>query len=94
MENSLIEINRVLSDEDKNNISTEKEVIDVNMIRSFRNWHKGKKDEKIKGEMTLIVLKPDNPHAATKPRTMLIEEAYENFKNRIGYKVPLHKLDA
>jgi hypothetical protein len=92
-ETRLIEIKRVLSDDDKNNYTSEKETFDVNMIQSYRSWHKGKKDEKIKGDMTLIVLKPTNFDSAnTRPRTMLIEEDYDSFSNRVSYKVPVHRL--
>jgi len=89
-----IEIDRVLSDDDKNNVSSEKETIDINSIRSFRVWHKGKKDEKIDGDMTLIILKPDVNSTAIKPRTMLIKESYESFIGRVGHKASLRRIDA
>lgn len=89
----LIEIKRIISDKDKNNTGSEKEAIDPDMIRGIRAWHKGKNDTQIIGDMTLIVLKPDyQMSAGSKPRTMLIEENYDDFMNRLAYKVPVHRL--
>lgn len=55
-----IEVRRVLSNKlTKENESIELETIDISLIKSFRAWHKGPKDAAINGEMTILILKPD-----------------------------------
>lgn len=55
-----IEVRRVLSNKvTKENVSIELETLDVSLIKSFRAWHKGPKDTAIKGDMTILILKPD-----------------------------------
>lgn len=55
-----IEVRRVLSDKiTKENRAIELETIDVSLIKGFRAWHKGPKDLAIEGDMTLVILKPD-----------------------------------
>ena len=93
---SFIEIKRVISDkETKKNIGTQPESIRVSMIESFRAWHKGGNDEKIKGDMTILVLKNSDKSAELefkgKVRTMLIEEHYDNFLDRLSAKIIIRK---
>ena len=103
MENiQFIEVNRVLSDKDtKINTSTQPESIDVSIIESFRGWHKGKNDIGIKGELTLLILKDrenKNPESNSgaeeknRVRTMLIQESYKDFLNRMSARVVVRKL--
>lgn len=55
-----IEVRRVLSNKlTKENESIELETIDVSLIKTFRAWHKGAKDSAISGDMTILILKPD-----------------------------------
>lgn len=55
-----IEVRRVLSNKlTKENESIELETIDISLIKSFRAWHKGPKDNAIEGDMTILILKPD-----------------------------------
>lgn len=94
-EERFIEVERVLADINKINYGTEKEFINVSEIKSFRPWHKGKNDHKIKGDMTIIVLNHskelntinDNVmETNVKFRTMLISEKCNEFAGRLKYK--------
>jgi len=89
----LIEIRRVLSDKEKNNIESAPETIEADRVRSFRGWHKGGKDVQIKGSMTLIVMKPDPHNPKERPETILIEESYQSFSDRMAVKVPIMRLN-
>lgn len=99
----MIEVRRVLSDNLKNNTKSEPEVLDLNLISSFRGWHKGNKDAAIAGPMTIIVLKDiknnnneKNEDGEDKKRvikTMLIEESYTSFLERMSTKVVIKRLN-
>lgn len=94
-DNSFIEINRVLSDENKMNVNTKPETIAINSILSYRDWHKGDKDKAIEGPITLIVLKSDSKggEAPKKTPTMLINEDYNDFRDRLNTKAVVKKLN-
>jgi hypothetical protein len=94
MEIQLIEVKRVLSNNEKINTSSEPEALDINLIQSFRAWHKGSKDNLIEGEMTLVVLKSDkkNEDGTKKTQTMLIEESYKDFLDRMSSRVIIKRL--
>jgi hypothetical protein len=53
-----IEVNRVVS-EKKLNVGVNPEVYPIHAIHTFRRWHKGKNDDYIAGEITLLVIYPD-----------------------------------
>lgn len=97
-----IEVDRVLSNKvTKENVSVEKECVDISLIKTFRGWHKGPKDNAIKGDMTILILKPDEkpfddntaPDATMRPHSMIIEESYSKFRDRMSRKVIVRKLD-
>jgi len=82
-----IEVLRVLSGDEasKENTHTSPEGVEINLIGGFRPWKKGKNDMNIKGEMTLIVYKPNPKDDASKnPKSILIEESYREFRDRLG----------
>jgi len=108
-----VEILRVTSDKEKVNDSVKPETILIDDIKSFRQWHKGRNDSRIKGDMTIIIVKDDkekkdnelekiDPIYLTeeekqslkpKVKTILIEENYNDFLNRMSAHVPIRKLD-
>lgn len=91
-----IEILRVVSDDNRNNVASRPEVIEAENIKSFRPWHKGPKDKLIEGDMTVIVLiekSTDDGQEKEIVKTKLIEEAYENFRDRMSLKVIIKKLN-
>jgi hypothetical protein len=104
MENTrFIEVNRIISDrQTKLNTSVQLESVNIDLIESFRGWHKGKNDVNIEGKMTLIILKDrekdldDNGEVKNrddvKARTMLILESYHDFLNRINGRVSISRL--
>lgn len=124
IDKQFIEVDRVLSDKiTKENVSVEKECVDISLIKTFRGWHKGDKDRMIKGEMTILILKPDfrpefkklsddekarllpdelkeyesklsrHIDEERKPHSMIIEESYSRFRDRMSRKVIVRKLD-
>ena len=86
-EAKFIEVKRVVSDkETRVNTHSSPESLPIENIGPFREWKKGANDSKIKGSMTLILLKrPDDING--KPKSILIEESYESFKMRLGAHV-------
>lgn len=99
-----IEIKRIVSDENKmNSASVQPESIDISLIESFRGWHKGKNDHGISGEMTLLVLKDKEKKESSfekvweigkpKVRTILIEESYSMFLDRMSARVVVRRLE-
>lgn len=87
-----IEVRRIVSNDEKVNIESRPEVIEVGKIKSFRAWHKGNKDRLIKGEITILVMKSDKVDPERKIETMLIEEAYSDFIDRMSAKVIVKRL--
>ena len=89
-----IEVMRIIS-EDNSPVKSHSspEMLPVDIIGPFRGWKKGENDVKIKGEMTLIVLKDfarnENGEVLEdrRPRKILIEESYESFKSRLSTKI-------
>lgn len=99
MQKEFIEVDRVLSNKvTKENVATERECVDISLIKTFRGWHKGEKDRAIKGEMTLIILVPDEKtseedKSIDKSHSMIIEESFSSFRDRIGTKVVVRKIE-
>lgn len=114
MDKKFIEIKRVFSDENKVNISSNAESIDIDLIQSFRGWHKGRNDQQISGDMTLIVLKntdepeffvneetelngsmevEQNRKILKKVKTILIQESYSKFIERMSARVVVRRLE-
>lgn len=102
IDKQFIEVDRVLSNKiTKENVSVERECVDISLIKTFRGWHKGDKDKMIKGDMTILILKPDEKPAdqseqvdeLKRPHSMIIEESYSKFRDRISRKVIIRKID-
>ena len=123
MQKEFIEVDRVLSNKvTKENVATERECVDISLIKTFRGWHKGEKDRAIKGDMTLLILMPDEKEfkkksdeelnrmlpeeikeyekdldkyneSKNKSHSMIIGEAYSSFRDRIGTKVVVRKIE-
>lgn len=90
-EKQLVEIKRVISNDEGINTSSRLETIDISDIKGFRAWHKGAKDAAIKGDMTILKVKDvSDPNA--KPKTVLIEESYDDFLNRMSSRVEVRSL--
>lgn len=97
MTTQFIEVKKVIQHKaTRTNTGTQKILINIDEIKGGRPWHKKDNDVFIKGHMTMLILK-DNPLDApegdeSRPariRTMLIEEDYNDFKYRLGEKVPV-----
>lgn len=69
-----IEVKRVLSNADRDNVGTQPEIFNVADIKSARAWHKGKHDKAIKGDMTIVLLRND---AKNTPETIFNETEEE-----------------
>lgn len=133
MQKEFIEVNRVLSNKvTKENVATEMECIDISLIKTFRGWHKGEKDRSIKGDMTILILMPDEKpvpkfdkkpdsellrlsvkeleeyeeglkkyeqdmkdynESKSKTHSMIIEESYSSFRDRVGTKVVVRRVE-
>lgn len=91
-EKQLVEIKRVISNDEGINTSSRLETIEINDIKGFRKWHKGPKDDAIKGDMTILKVK-DSTDPNAKPKTVLIEESYEDFLNRMSSRVEIRKME-
>lgn len=94
-EHHFIEVNRVLSNNEKINISTKPETINIGEIQGFRAWHKGKKDVGIKGEMTIVMMKSAKQSESEADKgsfNILIEESYTEFSKRISKKIIITNL--
>src|SRR4051812_20203923 len=107
MAKEMIEVLRVVNDGGKVNMGARPECLDIDDIKSFREWHKGPNDKYIEGAMTIIVLEPKKQVEETvvreteeerrnrekpKMRTWLIQEHYQDFKDRMGAKIPVKAL--
>lgn len=124
MQKEFIEVDRVLSNKvTKENVATERECVDISLIKTFRGWHKGDKDRAISGDMTLLILMPDKDNefvkktdeeiermlpneideyekdlekyneSKKKSHSIIIEESYSSFRDRIGTKVVVRKIE-
>ena len=98
MQKEFIEVDRVLSNKvTKENVSTERECVDISLIKTFRGWHKGPKDRAIKGDMTILILVPtektEEEDSLNKSHSMIIEESFSSFRDRIGTKVVVRKIE-
>lgn len=98
MQKEFIEVDRVLSNKvTKENVSTERECVDISLIKTFRGWHKGPKDRAIKGDMTILILVPsekiEEDDSLNKSHSMIIEESFSSFRDRIGSKVVVRKIE-
>lgn len=90
-EKQFIEIKKVISDKESGvNVSSRPEGIDISDIKGFRPWHKGKKDNEISGEMTLLKV---IDRKTEELKTLLIEESYSSFVNRLSYRAVVRKLN-
>lgn len=89
---TLIEIKRIISDKStKENIGSRSETIEASDIKGFRAWHKGDKDSAIKGDITILKVK-DKDDQNSRLKTILIEEKYEDFINRMSQHVKVKKV--
>jgi hypothetical protein len=103
-----IEVKRVVS-ENNINVGSRPESYPIDSIFTFREWHKGKNDNFIQGDMTIIVFRPKEKTGKTavigengditersidknKLKTILIEESYESFLNRMSSYVPVRRV--
>lgn len=85
-----IEIARVVSETGSSvNIGSRPEVLETDRIKSFRIWIKGKNDEKIKGEMCILMVKKEGEE---KLKSVLIEESYTSFRDRFNKKIPVNRI--
>jgi hypothetical protein len=99
-----IELKRVVTDKDtKENKSINKETMKISRIEFYRGWHKGLRDKAIKGEMTLLMVKPYSSAEeevekevtdvkSDKLVPVLIEESYESFSSRMSERVVVKRL--
>ena len=85
-EAKFIEVKRVVSEKESSvNTHSSPESFPIDSIGPFRAWKKGVNDVKIKGDMTLVIIKNnDKESTEKKEKTILIEESYESFKKRLG----------
>jgi hypothetical protein len=90
---TFIKVSRVLKSEDDDKSVTRPETIDVKDIKYFRPWHKGKTDNGIDGDITLLVVSTNlkDKDGNVKLKKMLINENYETFEDRLGEKVVVKK---
>lgn len=90
-----IEVRRVVSNKEGINTESRPEVIETEVIKSFRKWNKGPKDTLIQGDMVQLVLKEDKKtkDGGERAVTMLIEETYSGFFERMNLKSPIKKVD-
>lgn len=89
---TLVEIKRIISDRESNvNTVSRLETIEASDIKGFRAWHKGPKDAAIKGDITILKVK-DKDDPSDRVKTILIEEKYEDFVNRMSHRVEIKKL--
>lgn len=94
-EHHFIEVNRVLSNSEKVNVSIKPETINIGEIQGFRAWHKGKRDVGIKGDMTIVMMKSVKQNESDGDKgsfNILIEESYNDFSKRISKKVIIENL--
>ena len=95
MENveQFIEVMRVENEDREQKINSRSlpYTLNVREICGFRNWKKGPNDIKIKGEMVSVILK-SNRTESDKMKTILIEESYNAFKDRLSYKAVVKSL--
>lgn len=108
MSKEFIEVLRVVNDGGSINMGSRPEVLDIADIKSFREWHKGKNDKFIPGDMTMLILEPKKQVEETvlresdaervarekkvSARTWLIEENYRAFKKRLALEVVIKQL--
>lgn len=89
---NFIKVQRILNDNDSVNAKVQSETININDIKGFRSWHKGKNDAHIKGDITLVVMKSTikiKDSEERKPQTILINEKYEDFEERISQRTTI-----
>ena len=79
----LIKIKRILNDRESSNSVVRKEVINISDVKGFREWHKGKNDSAIEGDITLVILKSEKKDGANKEKIMLINEKWTEFEQRV-----------
>jgi hypothetical protein len=94
-ETQFIEIMRVISSNHTGvNTHSSPEMLEISRIGACRGWIKGKNDEAIKGDITLVVLKPEKKEDGTEKKvSMLIEESYNSFIERLGAKVIIKRVN-
>jgi len=107
-ESHFIEVLKVVAEKGSSvNIESVKETINVKDISTIREWHKGRNDDNISGDMTQVIVWRDrsnsgynvvpegfDPIKFNRPtRTFLIEENYEDFKYRLSKKAILKDLE-
>ena len=81
-----IEIKYVTKSRDNKTVQLS-EVIEVKEIISFREWKKGDKDKDVEGDMTFLLVRPnewaETLEERTKPRRFLLTEKYTDFMLRM-----------
>lgn len=86
---NFIQVDRILNDGEKVNAKVRPETININDIKGFRKWWKGKEEEGVgeQGKMTILMIKstiPDKDTGGHKIQTIVINESYESFTQRLG----------
>lgn len=83
---SFIKIKRIITDRETKKNTVKSETIAIKDVRGFREWHKGKNDGDIEGDITMVII---DQSSDKKPRTILINESEAAFSERISASVPV-----